>query len=161
MYCFILKILSHSSKQQNVCTHTHPNGHARKCCQITLVHTHYTHMDKQEALRRSSQHNEHMHKRISSRCTPDVPGSGAEPQRNARTAPSSVATHTHAAKATKEQHRLRRPPPPLLPAAAAARRQEQSLEVEEVSCAPGDQQRRPRRSIGHGELHLRAATEHP
>ena len=40
MYCFIIKMLSHSSTQQNMCTHTHPNGHARKCCQITLVHTH-------------------------------------------------------------------------------------------------------------------------
>ena len=33
-------MLSHSSTEHNVCTHTHPHGHARKCCQITLVHTH-------------------------------------------------------------------------------------------------------------------------
>ena len=33
-------MISHSSTEQNVCTHTHPHGHARKCCQITLVHTH-------------------------------------------------------------------------------------------------------------------------
>ena len=40
MYRFIIKMISHSSTEQNVCTHTHPHGHARKCCQITLVHTH-------------------------------------------------------------------------------------------------------------------------
>ena len=34
------KMISHSSTEQNVCTNTHPHGHARKCCQITLVHTH-------------------------------------------------------------------------------------------------------------------------
>ena len=33
-------MISHSSTEQNVCTHPHPHGHARKCCQITLVHTH-------------------------------------------------------------------------------------------------------------------------
>ena len=42
MYRFIIKMISHSSTEQNVCTHPHPHGHARKskCCQITLVHTH-------------------------------------------------------------------------------------------------------------------------
>ena len=52
-----------------------------------------THMDIQEALRWSSLYNKHMLKRISSRCTSAVPGPGAETQRNARTAPSSVPTH--------------------------------------------------------------------
>ena len=41
----------------------------------------------------SSLYNKHMLKRISSRCTSAVPGPGAETQRNARTAPSSVPTH--------------------------------------------------------------------
>jgi hypothetical protein len=40
MYRFVIKMISHSSTEHNVCTHTHPHGHARKCCQITLVHTH-------------------------------------------------------------------------------------------------------------------------
>ena len=91
MYCFIIKILSHSSKQQNVCTHTHPNGHARKSCQITLVHTHGHTRGATQILTVQPGH------RISARCTSAVPEAAAEPQRNAHTAPSSVP-HTHAAK---------------------------------------------------------------
>ena len=119
-----------------------------------------THMDIQEALRRSSLYNPDMHKRIYARCTSAVPEAAAEPQRNARTAPSSVVTRARR-KGDTELHRLRRPPPPLLPAGAGARRQDKARVVEEVSCAPVDQHWRPRRSIGYAELHLdlRAATE--
>ena len=69
-------MISHSSTEQNMCTQTHPNGHAHKSCQITLVHTH-GHV--QEALRRSSLYNPDIGKHISARCTSAVPEAGAEP----------------------------------------------------------------------------------
>ena len=30
-------MISHSSTEQNVCTHTHPHGHARKCLSVSSV----------------------------------------------------------------------------------------------------------------------------
>ena len=52
-----------------------------------------THMDIQEALRRSSLYNPDIGKRISARCISAVPEAAAELQRNARTAPTSASTH--------------------------------------------------------------------
>ena len=149
MYRFIIKMLSHSSTEHNVCTHTHPHGHARKCCQITLVHTHGHTRGATLVLTVQREHAHPPCRKQQQSCSAS----------RARHLP--VVPHTCAAKATSELLGLRRPPPPLLPTAAGARRQQQALAVEEVSCALGDQWRCPRRSIGHRELHLRAPTEHP
>ena len=157
MYRFIIKMLSHSSKQQNVCTHTHPNGHARKCCQITLVHTHGHTRGATLVLTVQRGHAQaHLGSLYIRRAT----SSSRAAAHRAHGAFQCYHTHTPQ-KATSELLGLRRPPPPLLPTAAGARRQQQALAVEEVFCALGDQWRCPRRSIGHRELHLRAATEHP
>ena len=157
MYRFIIKMLSHSSTEHNVCTHTHPHGHARKCCQITLVHTHgHTRGATPGPHCTTSTCSSASHRAAHPPCRDQ------EQRRSAtRARRLQVFPHTCAAKGDTELHRLRRPPLPLLPTAAAARRQQQALVPEEVSCAHGDQQRRPRRPIGHGEVHLRAATEHP
>ena len=159
MYRFIIKMLSHSSTEHNVCTHTHPHGHARKCCQITLVHTHgHTRAKTRYAGPHCTTRTCSSASRLAAH-TPCRKQQQSCSVSRARRLP--VVPHTCAAKATSELHRLRRPPPPLLPTAASSRRQQQALVPEEVSCAHGDQWWRPRRSIGHGELHLRAPTEHP
>ena len=157
MYRFIIKMISHSSTEQNVCTHTHPHGHARTCCQITLVHTHGHTRGATLVLTVQRGHAQaHL-------IALHIRRAGTRSRDAAQRAHGAFkCSHTRAPqKATRELHRLRRPPLPLLPTAAAARRQQQAQATDEVFCALGDQQRRPRRSIGHGELHLRAATEHP
>ena len=89
MYRFIIKILSNSSTEHNVCTHTHPHGHARKCCQITLVHTHGHTRGATLVLTVQPGHAQaHLGTLYIRRA-----GEAAELQRNARTAPSSFHPH--------------------------------------------------------------------
>ena len=150
-------MISHSSTEQNVCTHTHPHGHARKCCQITLVHTHGHTRGATLVL---TVQPGHAQAHLGSLHICRAASSSRAAAHRAHNAFQCCHTHTPQ-KATSELLGLRRPPPPLLPTAAGARRQQQALAVEEVFCALGDQWWCPRRSIGHRELHLRAPTEHP
>ena len=158
MYRFIIKMISHSSTEQNVCTHTHPHGHARKCCQITLVHT-------------------HGHTRGATLVLTVQPGHaqahlGTLYIRRARSSSRAAAQRAHGAfKCSTHMRRKRRHESciasdgrrcrccPQLPVPGGRSKHRSGRGSR--SCAHGDQQRRPRRSIGHGELHLRAPTEHP